>query len=266
MFQKLLHTVILITSLLLIVSCAENKPASPPPPPAPKEPANILRIGVSPNYPPIMFIQNNRLAGVEADFARLLPKELNRPVKMVAYPWGELFGALVDGKIDVIMSGVTITKPRQMHMRFTIPYLKTGLMTAFRLNDAAKYKSIADVLKSNASVGVIGNTTGEAFVRQNFRMAARVVVLKSADEAAWQLKGRNIDLFVHDAPAVMWLVSENESELTGLWKPLDTQYLAWGVRRDDTKLLKTLNRVLRKWKKDGTLDRVINYWLPFPTH
>ncbi len=255
----------LFVSVFLVCSCVENTSAPPPPPEtqAPHKPVNILRVGMSPNYPPIMFLQNGKFAGVEADFARLLPRELNRPVKIIGYPWNQLFSALVAGEIDVIMSGVTITKPRQMRMAFTIPYLETGLMTAFRLKDMDKYQSVQNILRSNVAVGVVGNTTGEAFVRQHFRYASRIVVLKNAMEAAWQLKGRNIDLFVHDAPSVMWLVSENESELTGLWKPLDRESLAWGVRRGDDELLNALNAVMRKWKKDGTVDRILNKWLPF---
>jgi ABC-type amino acid transport substrate-binding protein len=253
-----------LAAAILLSSCVENTSAPPPPEQqAQTEPANLLRIGVSPNYPPVMFVQGGRLAGVEADFARLLPAELNRPVKMVAYPWNQLFSALISGEIDVIMSGVTITKPRQMRMAFTIPYLETGLMTAFRLKDVNKYSSVNKILKSNASVGVIGNTTGEAFVRQYFKFASRIVTLNHPNEAAAQLKGRNIDLFVHDAPSVMWLVSANDAELTGLWKPLDRELLAWGGRRGDEELLNSLNNVLRKWKKDGTIDRVLNKWLPF---
>ncbi len=250
--------------VLSVCSCVENTTAPPPPETlAPQEPVNILRVGVSPNYAPVMFMQNGKFAGVEADFARLLPKELNRPVKIIGYPWNQLFSALIAGDIDVIMSGVTITKPRQMRMAFTIPYLETGLMTAFRLKDMDKYRTVNSILKANAAVGVIGDTTGEAFVRQNFRYASRIVVLKNSTEAAWQLKGRNIDMFIHDAPSVMWLVSANESELAGLWKPLDREFLAWGVRRGDDVLLKELNAVLRKWKKDGTVDRILDKWLPF---
>ncbi len=270
MGKTVIRLLLLLFSVLLICSCTEVNQASQPPPEIKipkevlqKEAANLLRIGVSPNYPPVIFIQGGKLAGIEADFARLLPSELNRPVKLVAYRWNDLFRALLDGDIDVIMSGVTITRPRQMRMAFTIPYLKTGLMTAFRLKDADKYTSVKKILNSNASVGVVANTTGEAYVRKHFKFASRIVLLKNAQEAAWQLKGRNIDLFVHDAPSVMWLVSENESELTGLWKPLDKEFIAWGVRRGDKRLLDSLNRVIRKWKKNGTIDKILDNYLPF---
>jgi ABC-type amino acid transport substrate-binding protein len=193
----------------------------------------------------------------------MLPNALGRPVKLKTYTWDTLIEALLYREIDLIMSGMTVTRARQVRIAFTDPYLETGLMTAFRLKDIKKYSSTNKIMKSNSSVGVVGNTTGEAFVRKNFPYASRIIVLHQASDAAWELKGRTIDLFVHDAPSIMWLVSENESDITGLWEPLDSDMLAWGIRKDDLELRNSLNAVLKKWKEDGTLDRILDRWLPF---
>jgi polar amino acid transport system substrate-binding protein len=60
----------------------------------------------------------------------------------------------------------------------------------------------------------------------------------------------------------MWLVSENEADLTALWEPLNEENLAWGVRKNDRELLMNINSMLTKWKKDGTLKRILLKWLP----
>jgi len=39
------------------------------------------------------------------------------------------------------------------------------------------------------------------------------------------LKNRRIDIFVYDAPAVVWIVSENEAELKLLPELLNIEYL-----------------------------------------
>ncbi len=271
-----ISTTLLLTAMLtlmILASCTGQKPPVSPArataqaaTPQTPEPDNILRIGMSGNYPPMTFIQGERYAGVEADFARRLPAELGRSVKISLFSWDRLIDALLARKIDVIMSGMTVTRPRQVRIDFTRPYLTTGLMAAFRLKDARKYSSIRKILRSNASIGVIRNTTGEKFVRANFPFASRVVLLTLPSEAAWSLKGRNIDLFVHDAPSIMWLVSENEADITGLWEPLSREELAWGVRKEDQALKRKLNAVIDKWAGDGTLDAVLDRWLPFRNH
>ncbi len=255
-------------SVLFLIILTFLTACTPPTPPTrsvaqPPPQTDIIRIGMSASYPPMTFALNGKVQGVEADFARKLPAELGKAVKISVIPWDQLIDALITKKIDIIMSGMTITKPRQVRIAFTRPYLTTGLMTAFRLEDVKKYPSITAVKKSNASIGVVRNTTAERFVRENFPFASRIVLLNLPYEAVGELRGRNIDLFVHDAPSIMWLVSENEAYITGLWRPLNTEQLAWGVRKEDTELRNQLNSVLAKWKKDGTLDAILDRWLPF---
>lgn len=106
-------------------------------------------------------------------------------------------------------------------------------------------------------------TTSEAFVRKNMPKSPRILVLNKLSNAASELKDRRIDILIYDAPAVVWLVSENEANLRGVWKPLNEEYLGWGVRRDEKEFLAQVNAMITKWKSDGTLKEVILKWLPY---
>jgi ABC-type amino acid transport substrate-binding protein len=78
------------------------------------------------------------------------------------------------------------------------------------------------------------------------------------------LENNQIDFFIQDAPAV-WRVTggfmNEHPTLTGLYRPLTTEYLAWAVPKDNPELLAQLNNILKRWKKDGTLDDVIDDWI-----
>jgi polar amino acid transport system substrate-binding protein len=130
------------------------------------------------------------------------------------------------------------------------------------IENAPKYNSIKSIKQSMLNIGVIKGTTSGTFVRENFPNALRVATLQKASDAPASLINRSIDIFVHDAPSIMWLVSENEAELTALWEPLNKEDFAWGVRKDDQEFLMMVNTVLAKWKKDGTLKRTLLKWLP----
>ncbi len=106
------------------------------------------------------------------------------------------------------------------------------------------------------------NTTGDTFVQKNFPSANRIA-FRAMKDAAYSLKNRTVDLFIHDAPAIAWLISENEAELKGFWQLWNVEYLAWGIRRGDQDLLASVNRVLLQWKNDGTLDKVLSHWVPY---
>ena len=177
--------------------------------------------------------------------------------------WDELIPALMQGEIDIIMSGMTITEARKVRISFTEPYLKIGLVTLMRAKDVSTYNSLDSIRKSHATVGVVKDTTAEVYVRNNFSKTATIRLLPAASDAAFSLDNREIDLFVNDFPSVVWLASQNEGTLRGFWTPFNEEYLAWGVRRDDRELLMKTDDILNIWKKDGTLKEIINKWLPY---
>ncbi|HUO77122.1 MAG TPA: transporter substrate-binding domain-containing protein [Thermodesulfovibrionales bacterium] len=222
-----------------------------------------LQVGVTPDNPPMIFKINDRLTGAEADFAKLLGKELDRQVQFVELPWNQQINALLDGRIDIIMSSMTITEARKVRITFTDPYLKSGLGAAIRASDASKYRSVKNIKEDFPAVGVMEGTTSEAYVRKNMPNSPRILALRKLSDAAIELKNRRIDVFIYDAPAIVWLVSENEADLRGVWELFNEEHLGWGVRRDDKELLLRVNTVLNKWKNDGTLKEVLSRWLPY---
>jgi polar amino acid transport system substrate-binding protein len=224
-----------------------------------KEP---VRVGVTPNYPPIIFKTDGRLAGAEVDLAQRLGEALQRPVRFFELEWDEQVPALLAGKIDIIMSGMSITEARKVRINFAEPYMKAGLATAMRAEDASQYDSPRKIQEAAVTVGAMVNTTGDAFVQRNFPNAIRIA-FRTMRDAVYALKNRRIDLFIHDAPAIAWLVSENEAELKGFWQLWNVEYLGWGLRREDEYLLAFVNSTLTKWKNDGTLDKVLNQWVPY---
>ncbi len=252
MFKSSVKIMVPALILLAFSSCTTAQNTGPAP----------LRLGITPEFPPMIFLSGGRVAGVEVDLARLLGQRLERPLQFIRVDWKDQIPALLAGKTDIIMSGMTITRARQVRINFTDPYFKSGLLAMMRAKDTPKYKSREDVANSFATIGVIGGTTGDVFVQQNFPNSRKIALSKSGD-APSELKRRSIDIFVYDGPAIMWLVSENEADFVAVKEPLNEEFLAWGVRRDDEALLATVNKILADWKRDGTLNRVLKRWLPY---
>jgi ABC-type amino acid transport substrate-binding protein len=254
---------VLVVIVLVLCNFAAAQESSSIPAPGTCQQTKPLRVGITPNYPPVIFKQNNAVVGVEAELAYLLGKELNRPVWFIELTKNDQIPALLDGDIDIIMSGVSVTDIRKVRISFTEPYLKGGLFMAMRLSDTAKYDSLNKVMGTYLTVGFVGGTTGEAWARKNMARLYATVTLPDARSAVEALKTKRIDIFVHDAPSVVWLVSENESVLGALWQVLDVEFLAWGVRIGDQALLTQANTALRKWKSDGTLQAILDKWMPY---
>ena len=221
-----------------------------------------LRVGVTPNYPPLIYRQGDTLTGIEVELARRLGQELKRPVSLVELKWEDQITALLEKKTDIIMSGMSVTPAREVRIRFAEPYLKSGLVAAFRAEDTSKYISREIILNSYAVVGAAKDTTGDIFLQRNFARGTRKVVLPRAADAVDELKRKSLDIFIHDAPYILWMVSANEATLNALWDPFDLENLAWGMRKGEDAFFDQVNRIVKKWKGDGTLNALLSKWLP----
>lgn len=226
-------------------------------PPSPKE----LRVGVAPEYPPIIFCRGGAIVGVEAEFALLLAERMGRTCHFIELKWESLISALLDGKVDIVMSGLSITDARRVRIAFAKPYLTFGQMILMRRDMMNRYPTTRDILLSDARVGVQKGTTGDEYVQRSFPNAIRLSYNTPAD-AAVDLTRRKLHFFIHDGPSIFWLASEHEADLAVYPAVLTKEYLAWAVRRDDSEILKASNEAIAAWKKDGTIDRVLTFWMP----
>lgn len=247
----------LFAFIFLLTGCQTTGPDAGPK-------GNALAVGVTPNYPPLIFVQNQNIAGVEADLASELGKALGRPVRLIAVPWEDQIDALIQGRTDLIMSGMSVTAARKVRIAFSDPYLQLGIMALVRSRDANRYAMMENILGGDARIGVEKGSTADAFANRNCRTPNAIYYLPPAD-APFFLTNRRIDVYLHDGPAVIWIASKNEADLEAVRKPLTKDEIAWGLRKDDDELRSSVNRILAQWKKDGTLQRILDKWLP-PDH
>ncbi len=258
MSTRYIKAAVIVLFLLIVYGCSGTQDSTREQAPEPLP----LRVGISPDYPPLIFMIDGKVTGLESDLAQRVARSLQRPLTFVPMKFENLIPGLLEGKIDIIMSGMTVTPPRTMQVDFTDTYFRGGLLACMRSDEQKMYTSLEQIRNTPGNVGVIPGTSADAYVTRHFPTARKVAVAK-AEHAAMELKTKKIDLFVADGPAVVWLVSRNEADLAGFWKPLIRENFAWGVLRGNSELLTAVNALLARWKKDGTLRSVLLSWLPY---
>ena len=81
-----------------------------------------IRIGMTANQPPYsMKTKNGKLMGYEVDLANILAESMGVKLKIIELPFSELMPALQNGKVDAVMSGMTITPERNLNALFAGP-------------------------------------------------------------------------------------------------------------------------------------------------
>ena len=248
----------------ILLAVAMLSACGPPPPPrqAPAPTVGMVRVGTSPDAPPISFIRNGRVTGIEPDLAQALADQLRHPVQLVPMRWDELVPALLRGNIDIIMSGMTVTRARQVRVAFGDPYLESGLVAVVRRDSVGKYATLDAMRQASANVGVRTNSTAELWVRDNLRFAT-VVPYPNLEDAARELAQGRIDMFVTDIPIAAWMVSQHEGDLQLVRVRLTRENIAWAFRVNDTQLRDAANAALARLRANGTLRTILQRWLPY---
>ena len=224
---------------------------------------NVLRVGVSPTYPPIIFNQRGLISGVEADLANALATFLTRPLQFVEFDWIDQIPALLDNKIDIIMSGMSKTKKREEEIAFTIPYYRLGQLPLVRRRDLKRYNTWRSIFFTEGKIGVVRGTTGELLVDREIPRAIKIPFY-SGEDAAKALIMDQVEMVVYDAPFIQWVARDHaDQKIAALsFSPLSEEFLAWGIRKGDVELLESANKFMQAYEESGKLERILSKWIP----
>jgi len=241
-------TVSFLISLLLLAGCASGPD---------------LRVGIAPSYPPLAFMKDGVLTGIEPDLAQQLGKQTGRTVRYEIIPFDHLIPALQSGQIDLVMAGMSITAERQKLVNFTDSYLKIGQMLLIREKDVRRFPKVLFDQAAGIRIGVERGTTGEQYALKTFAWGG-VTHFDTTEAGVRALEQGGIDCFVHDAPTVWRFSADIATQrpgLIGLFEPLTDEPLAWAVRKDNPALLAQLNQELALMRREGRLQEILNKWL-----
>ena len=86
-----------------------------------------LRVGFESGYVPFeMTNKKGEFIGFDMDFARRLAKAMGVKFVPLNTAWDGIIPALMTGKFDIIMGGMTITQERNLKVNFAEPYIVVG--------------------------------------------------------------------------------------------------------------------------------------------
>jgi polar amino acid transport system substrate-binding protein len=232
---------------------------------------NVLRVGVSTNSPPFVFKQSGEIVGLDAELAKEFAQFLDRKLRFVELKWADQIPSLLKKRTDIIMSGMTITKMREMRIAFSSSYYQTGQMAVVRKEHQNRFPAgYYGILGQSPTMrfGVVKGTTGEMFVREYFDSAKKITAYSKAEEAMSALLTpvlvNRIDILVHDGPILLMLLAKKQSaELTVVPSLLTEEDLAWGVRKTDPELLNAANRFIDGLRQNGKLQEMTQRWIPY---
>ena len=225
---------------------------------AAKAATGTLRVGVCAKLPPIASKPGGTLIGFEVDFAKGLAESMGKRVEFVDLPWADLLTSLQSGRVDVVMSGMSVTPERMMVVDFAKSYLRSGLAMVARRSEIG---TMSMFFNQTVRIGVKPGTTGQYFAQSQFPRNPRTSYKDLAD-AAKAMQDKKLDIFIIDAPIAWWMAGQHEAAgITVMGDLLNTEYLAWAVAKGNTAMLKAANDYLDASTKSGKQQEILRRWL-----
>ncbi len=218
---------------------------------------NTLVMATNATFPPYEYVEGDEIVGIDPEIAAAIAEELGMELQIEDVEFDSIVAGVASGKYDMGMAGMTVDPERLESVNFSDSYA-TGIQSII-VKEGSPIQSVDD-LSSSTKIGVQQGTTGAQYAADDYGQDAVVNFNKGAD-AVQALVTDKVDCVIIDNEPAKSFVEANP----GL-KILDTEYAvedyAICVAKDNDELLDKINDALAKLKKDGTLDEIINKYIP----
>lgn len=217
-------------------------------------------VGMELEYPPFETIdQDGKPTGASVEIAKALGKKLGREVKIENMSYPGLIPALVSGKIDAIISSMTINETRAKKVDFSVPYTTSQLVML--VNNKSDVASPDDLNSKNVSVAIKAGTVGALWLDANAPKAT-VRTFDKESQAVLDVAQGKSDVFIYDPLAVVRHHQKYSDTTRTVMTPLPG-VSGWGIaiRKGQPELLNSIDEFVINSKTDGTFDKIRDEFL-----
>lgn len=220
-----------------------------------------LVVGMELQYPPFeMSDKQGQPSGVSVDLAYALGKYLGREVVIENIAWDGLIPSLKTGKVDLIISSMTITKQRAKTIDFSVPYAQSNL--AILTNPSSGVKNIDDLNQKGKTVAVKKGTTGHIYAGKYLKNA-NVLVFDKENAAVLEVIQKKADGFLYDQLTIYKNWNKHQETTVALLEPFQSSPEHWGmaIKKGNSELKAKLDSFITEAKSDGTFDKLSKKYL-----
>ena len=220
----------------------------------------VLKVGMSTFVPWAMKDKTGKLIGFEIDVATRLAEDMGVTIEFVPTKWAGIIPALLTGKFDVIIGGMSIRPDRNLKVNFSIPYDYAGQSLAANKKLADGYSRLEDFDRPDVIIAArLGSTAADA-ANKYLPKAQKKFFDDEAQVIQEVLNGR-AHAAVASAPLPAFQAIKYPDRLFVPIKGTFTKEpIGFAVRKGDFDTLNYLNNWIRFSEAKGWLAERKHYW------
>ena len=224
----------------------------------------VLVMATNATFPPYEYKDGESYAGIDVEIAGKIAEKLGLKLEIQDVEFGSIIGGVQTGKFDMGMAGMTVTDERKQSVNFTNTYAKAKQVVIVK--EGSAIKSLDD-LKGDGSMkyGVQQDTTGDIYASDTAENGGygeeNVIRYKTGAEAIEALKADKVQAVIIDNEPAKNFVEANEglTILDGAW--VEEEY-AIAISKDNEELLNKINAALEELTADGTIQQIVDKYIP----
>ena len=174
--------------------------------------AEVLTMGTNAAFPPYEFYENETIVGIDAVVAGLIADQLGMKLDIQDMDFDAIIPAVVSGKIDMGMAGMTVTDERLQSVSFSESYA-TGVQVVI-VPEGSPIETV-DQLSSliedgeDVQIGTQNATTGFLYASDDFGEDHVQAFSKGADAIQALVSGKLTCVIIDNEPAKAFVAANN---------------------------------------------------------
>lgn len=218
-----------------------------------------LIVSGHPDWPPIMYQQNDLIVGAGPEIAKRVFADLG--VKVISKyegPWDIVQEKAKTGLVDVLVAAYKTTE-RETYMDYSVPYTVDPVVLVVKKGKIFPYDKWEDLI---AKKGVVttGDSYGQAF-DTFIKEKLNVQKVGTPEEAFALLDKEEVDYFVYALYSAEGYIFKHKIsdrvELIPKYVSTENFYITISKKSPFVNLMPKINTLLEKYRADGTIDEII---------
>lgn len=221
-----------------------------------------LTVGLSPDFPPMEFLDGEELVGAEPEVIAEVAKRMGLKVEFVQQKYDQLMNSARTGRVDVLTSGISDNPDRQKTLDLVDYYNSTARFYTTP-DQAAKFTEETDVC--GAAVAVATNDDyypavlkhSEEVCEAAGKPAIEVVGTDSGATARLQLDQGRAVLAVQGAENIAYFNQKDPGKYEIVLGVLLEQPFAVALNKGNMPLAEEIQSALQSMYDDGSLEAIL---------
>lgn len=216
----------------------------------------VLTMATNAAFPPYEYYEGSDIVGIDAEIAGAVAEKLGLTLKIEDMEFDSIITAVQTGKADIGLAGMTVTEDRLKSINFSDSYA-TGIQVIIVKEDSA-VAGAGDL--TGKKIGVQLMTTGDIYASDEFGSENVEQYNKGADAVMALLNGKVDAVIIDNEPAKAFVAANKGLKIVE--ESYAVEDYAACISKNNEALLADVNKALAEIKADGTLDAIVEKYIP----